>query len=427
MATKPAAPAAKTAKAEAEPRESKSFPAILDERSLTAELAAGRIRSVYVVASADVPGRDFRSDRPYADPQALLATARQIEAAALHRGDPALDYVKLDYLDGDFEAQGMHTLIASQLRAQSLFGGRRVVTVVHAEAMAFGEGKPKARSKAAKAEAELKGPHDPLERALAAVNPDDRDPPFVLIVVTQSATPSGSAWSALGRAGAVVLIAPLTVSALQAYMAEIGAPFGIRIAPGAAQKMWDRLGGSDPARLRSTADRLILDAGPGGAVTLNSVEDNVPVDREAAVWAVTDAMDRRDVARAMTVLHLLLDSGGEGDGDAIRTLGAIASQYVQLAAVSALVRQGASSLDCQRQLGLSPGRADNLMRQARSAKPGRTEHALRVLADLDRMLKSSRLGDRKQVGLRYTEQAVLAIVRGRDLLLHDPNTALQTL
>ncbi len=427
MATKPAAPAAKAAKPDGDARDSKTFPVVLDERALTAELAAGRLRPVYVVSSADIPGRDFRVDRPYADPQALLATARQIEAAALQRGDPALDYVLLDYLDGDFEAQGMHALIAGQLRAQSLFGGRRVVTVLHAEAMAFGEGKPKGRSKAAKAEADIQGPQDALERALLAVNPEDRDPPFVLIVLSQSVTPTGTAWSALARSGAVVLIAPLTVQALQEYLTETSAPFGIRVAAGVAQKMWDRLGGSDPARLRSTADRLILDAGPGGTISLGSVEENVPVDREAAVWAVTDAIERRDVARAMTVLHLLLEPSGDGEGDPIRTLGAIASQFVLVAHVSALLRQGAGSLEVQRALGVTQGRADNLIRNARAAKPERTQHALRVLADLDRMLKSSALGDRKQVGLRYTEQAVLAIMRGRELRVRSRTIAQQTL
>jgi hypothetical protein len=63
----------------------------------------------------------------------------------------------------------------------------------------------------------------------------------------------------------------------------------------------------------------------------------------------------------------------------------------------------------------------------RIVKPGRTEHALRVLADLDRMLKSSKLGDRKQIGLRYTEQAVLAIVRGRELHVQAQPTAQQSL
>ncbi|MBM4343676.1 MAG: hypothetical protein FJ100_09900 [Deltaproteobacteria bacterium] len=424
MATKPAAPAARAAKSEGE---AKGFPRVFDEKVLAAELATGRIRPVYVVSSADVPNRDRYADRPYADPQALLGTARRIEAVALQRGDPALDYVKLDYLDGDFEAQGMNALIAAQLRAQSLFGGRRVVTVVHADAMALGEGKPKGRSKAAKAAADAKGPQDPLERALLAVDPDDRDPAFVLIVVAQAVSPTGGAWEALARAGVVVLIAPLTVQALQAYLAETGAPHGIRIAAGVAQKVWDRLGGSDPARLRSTADRLILDAGPGGTVTTATVEDNVPVDREAAVWAVTDAIERRDVARAMTVLHLLLEPGGDGESDAIRTLGALASQYTQLAAATALVRKGATVMDLVRSVGVSPGRAEALVRQARTVNPSRTHHALRVLAQLDRMLKSSQLGEKRQVALRYTEQAVLAIVRGGDFHAPGPSTALQAL
>ncbi|MSQ84473.1 MAG: DNA polymerase III subunit delta [Myxococcales bacterium] len=423
MATRSAAASPK------EPKEPKESLVVVDDNGLNLELGTGRLRAVYVVTSGDDPNRPERSERPRADPAALIATARKIEEIALKRGDPALDYVRLDYLDGDFEAIGINNLIGNELRAQSLFGGRRVVTVVHAENLQFGEGKARGRAKAAKATEEDKRPTDQLEILLGRIDAHDANPPFVLIVVAETIDRRLVVWKSLIRAGMLVEVAPLTAMALQNYLISQGAPHNTRIAPQVAQKIWDRLGGSDAARLRSTADRLLLDAGIGGQLTVAAVEDTVPMDREGAVFAITDAIAQQDLVRALTVLHLLLGHGGPGEreGEVLKLVGFLASHYQSLAQVAAHMTAGRNQRDIEAATGLHPFRCEMMVRQLRTMKAGRLEMALQTVAELDIVMKSSALGDRKDSTSRWLEQALAALLRGHPLRLGRQRTALDTL
>lgn len=415
--------------------------------AVRAELAKGAIRPVYVVTSTHESQIPPRKDRPFADPMALLQAAREIEAAALRGGDPALDFVKIDYIDGDHEAVGVHNLIAGELRAMSLFGGRRVVTVVHADEIAFGDGKPKGKGKAkdkdkskdkdkakdkATAEAdEPKPPSDPLEFWLSRVNADDRNPPAVLILVAQAADSRPAAWRPVAAAALVVEVAPLNESALQEYLSSEGAKFGIKVHPAVAKKIWDRLGGADPARLRTTADRLLLDAGRGGAVTVQSVEDNVPMDRDAGVFAMVDAIADRDVLRALTVLHLMLEHAGATasarEEEAARLAGFLSSQFMQTALASTLAQTGKDYRAVAAELGLNDFRCQRMLQHARSMKAGRLELALQTIAELDIAMKSSQLGDRKDSGQRWLEQALAALARGTPLRMPAPRTVIDAL
>jgi DNA polymerase III delta subunit len=394
-------------------------------QELDRHLTSGALHAVYLVTSAEVEERGRNEERPGADPQALLAAARTVEQAALQGGDASLDLVKIDYLDGDSQGGGIHALIVSEARSMSLFGGRRVITVVHADELAFAEGdgaKVKGRKKASQGD-------DPLEVLVGTLDPSSTRPPFVLILVAEHFDRRRRSYKALAQAGAVVEVPPMTVQALQAWLESEGRPWSIQIERNVAQTIWNRLGGSDAARLRQTADRLILDAGPQGQVTVRMVEDSVPMDREAAIWAITDAIADEDVTRALTVLHLMLGglTNTERTGEVMRIMGFLNSQYTTLLHVASGRARGKGEAVVVQELAMNAYRLKNLVRQLNAMKPGRLEVALSALDAADQVLKSSALGDAKVASVRWMEQLVIALARGLPLRLRRASSVLDAL
>lgn len=385
---------------------------------LAAHLASGRLHGVYLVTSAEVEDRARGDDRPGADPQALLAVARAIEAAALIGGDAALDLVKVDYLDGDHQGGGIHALVAQEARSMSLFGGRRVITILHADALTFADA---ASDDAPKIKGKRRGPVgvDPLEALVTLLDPVAGKPPFVLIFVAEHFDRRKKAFKTLAQAGILVDVAPLTEASLQAYLEAEAAPFGISVEPRVASKIKERLGEGDASRLRQTADRLLLDAGPRGVLTVRMVETSVPMDREAAIWAITDAIADEDVTRALTVLHLMLDpaTASEREGENLRIIGFLNSNYTAMMHLASAWARNKPDAQIVEELGMNPWRLKNLARQLRTMRAGRLELALAAVDAADHVLKSTAIGERKVATTRWMEQLVVALARGTPLRL----------
>jgi DNA polymerase III delta subunit len=382
---------------------------------LQAELDAGRLRSVYLVTSAETEGRGRYEEKVGADPQTLLAVAARIEQAALLGGDRDLDHVKIDYLDGDHQATGTHDLISLEARSMSMFGLRRVITVVHADGLNFGENAK--ASKKAKAEV----PHeDSLEKLLNSFDSSLSNPPCVVIFIAEHLSRASRVCKAIGRAGAIVEVPPLTIATLQQYFETEASPWRITIERGVAQKVWDRLGGADPARLRQTADRLLLDAGPNGTVSIQSVEATVPMDREAAIFALTDAIAAQDPLRAVTVLHLMLEHvpPTAREEEVNKIVGFLSSQFQLLIRIQGLLQRGMGEGDIAAETGKSPSYIRNLCAQVRGMRqPGRLEDSLGRVADMEAIVRGTQLGDRKAATARWLEQSVLCLTRGTPVRL----------
>ncbi|MCO4764556.1 MAG: DNA polymerase III subunit delta, partial [Myxococcales bacterium] len=325
-------------------------------QELTDHLGAGDIAPVYVVTSAQPKGRPRRGQEPgTADPWALQAATQLVEAAALKGGDPSLDHVRIDYLDGDHQGAGVHQIIASEARSMSLFGGRRVVTVVHAETLEWGGAASTGKRKRSKKDA-----GDPLERVVADIDRAARAP-FVLIVVASKADRRKAAWKQVLAKAVEVAVPPLDAPSLQRYMEGEGKAYQIRVDRDVAQKIWDRLGGADAARLRQTADRLLLDAGPSGHLTRKHVEEVVPIDRDAAIFAITDALTDEDLPRAFAVLHLLLTHGTPP----LSMVAFLSSHYRTLMRVGAARGSGQGEAEIASSLGMHPFRVKRMLQQLR--------------------------------------------------------------
>ncbi len=385
---------------------------------LAAHLATGLLHGLYLVTAAEAGqlGRD--EDPPGADPALLRAASLHIESTAMKGGDPALDRVVIDYLDGDRDGDGVHTLAARETRNVSLFGGRRVVTILHADALAFSGGDADEPTTGRKKKSTGA---DPLEAVIAAIDPAAGRPPFVLIVVAERIDRRRKSWKLLMQHGALVEVPLMTVATLQQYLEVEGKPFGIRADRQVAQRVWDRLGGGDPSRLRQTADRLLLDAGPSGMVTVAMVDASVPMDRDAGVFAITDAITHGDGTRAITVLHLLLEHASatesERTGEVMKTFGILNGHYAALLKLhAALAKQPSASADQLGQMtGVHPYRIRNLLPQLRALRPGRLEQAIASLDAADTLLKSSAIGDRKVSTSRWLERLLLSLASGQPL------------
>lgn len=371
--------------------------------TLQAHLSADKLAPIYLVTSDDPPQeRGPAQDPPSADPAALRAVVADIEAAALRGGDPSLDLVRIDYLDGDHIGDGVHALIANEARSMSLFGGRRVVSVAHCEGLDYGEGTRK-RTKTAAGD-------DPLERLIAGL-PEGGAAPFILILCASRFDKRKRAYKDLAARGAIVAVRPMDPAQLQTYLVEQAAAFRIAVDRSVAQRIWDRLGGGEPARLRQTADRLLLDVGVNGRLTVEHVEAVVPLDRDAGVWAITDAIAAGDAIRGLSVLHLLIEHGQEP----IAICAAIAANLRGSLRVEAALRSGVADQQVGAAIGMHPYRAGEIVKQLRRMRPGQLERALQTVAELDVMLRATALGERKTATTRWLEMAIVALCNGTPL------------
>lgn len=387
--------------------------------ALTEHLAGGNLAAVYVVTSAAPQGRTpFGQQPPSADPWALQAATQALETAALEGGDRSLDHVRIDYLDGDHQGTGVHQVIASEARSMSLFGGRRVVTVLHTETLAWGGAGATGRRRRKKSDTA----GDPLEAVVEDIEREARAP-FILIFVATRIDRRKGAWAKVLKKAVEIAVPPLDPPSLQAYMEQTGQPFQIRVDRNVAQLVWDRLGAGDAARLRQTADRLLLDVGPNGHLTRKHVEDAVPIDRDAAVFAITDAMANEDLPRAFAVLHLLLTHGTAP----LAVVSFLASHYRALMQVGAARGAGQGEAEIAKSTGLHPFRVKRLCQQLGRIRSGRVELAVISLMQADVVLKSSGLGDRQVAGSRWMEQLLIALARGQRLRVPTPSSISRSL
>lgn len=385
------------------------------ETELDAFLQSGPLPAVFTVISGRFESENRREEPPVADPRALLAAARKIEAVALAGGDRALDYVQIDYLDGDHQATGVHWVIAQELRATSLFGGTRVVTVTHAETMVFDGGKGKGKARRGKAKSSVVEA-DPVERLLQQAETWQGPPPWVLIVVVENLRRDHNVFKTLARAGVVVEVAPFTKQALQTYLEKEGAKYKIKVDRSVGQIMWDRLGGGNAARLRNEADRLLLQVGPGGTISEALVLAEVPMDRDAATWALTGALREDDRVRAMTLVHMLVGSAQASDqvGRALGVLSGLTNYYRNLSSFLAMTKAGVPQAEIQFRLNQRDFGLRNLAAHGRKMRMGQLERALAAVVAADPLVKSS--------PVRWLERLVLALLRDEPLRV--PSTEL---
>lgn len=182
---------------------------------------------------------------------------------------------------------------------------------------------------------------------------------------------------------------------LQAWIRGRAREMGIEIEPRAAALLAERIGGmvaeTDIERGEQTRiaagelDKLATYAG-GRAITADDVEALVADTRPASLFAITNAVDRRDAAAAATALSRALRE----EQPALRILGALQGRISDLIVARDLAASGAQPAEITRRVGRgNPRMAERLVEAARRYSGAELEAMLVGLFEADLAIKTN--------------------------------------
>ncbi len=159
----------------------------------------------------------------------------------------------------------------------------------------------------------------------------------------------------------------------------------------AARELVDALG-ADMLCVSSELEKLLLYTMGRGRITLGDVETMVLGAKQRSLYELTDAISARNRARAIALLHGLLNSSDAGEDSAIGHLYMLARTFRQMLVIlEKNVRDQRAIWQALWQgFRIPPFAADDLIRQARRYKNRRElTRALRLIARADLELRSS--------------------------------------
>jgi DNA polymerase-3 subunit delta len=171
----------------------------------------------------------------------------------------------------------------------------------------------------------------------------------------------------------------------------------VRFDPDAARELVDSLG-ADMMLVSSEFEKLLLYISGRGAVegknrvTLGDVETMVLAAKQRSLYELTDAISAKDRARALALLHGLLNASDGGEDAAIGHLYMLARTFRQMLIIlEKNVRDSRAIWQALWQgFRMPPFAAEDLIRQARRYKSRRElTRALRLVARADLELRSS--------------------------------------
>lgn len=164
-----------------------------------------------------------------------------------------------------------------------------------------------------------------------------------------------------------------------------------RMEPDAARELVDALG-ADMMMISSELEKLLLYTHGRGRITLGDVETMVLGAKQRSLYELTDAISSHNRAKALALLHGLLNSSDAGEDAAIGHLYMLARTFRQMLVIlEKNVRdQRAIWAALWQGFRIPPFAADDLIRQARRYKNRRElTRALRLIARADMELRSS--------------------------------------
>jgi DNA polymerase III subunit delta len=158
----------------------------------------------------------------------------------------------------------------------------------------------------------------------------------------------------------------------------------------AARELVDALG-ADMMLVANELEKLILYTGAKRRITLGDVETMVLAAKQRSLYELTDAISAKDKARALALLHGLLNASDGGEDSAIGHLYMLARTFRQMLVIlEKNVRDSRAIWQALWQgFRMPPFAADDLIRQARRYKSRRDlTRALRLIARADLELRS---------------------------------------
>ncbi len=166
--------------------------------------------------------------------------------------------------------------------------------------------------------------------------------------------------------------------------------YEIQIDSDAARELIDALG-ADMMMVASEFEKLALYVGEKKRITLGDVETMVLAAKQRSLYELTDAISAKDKARALALLHGLLNASDGGEDSAIGHLYMLARTFRQMLVIlEKNVRDSRAIWQALWQgFRMPPFAADDLIRQARRYKSRRDlTRALRLIARADMELRS---------------------------------------
>jgi len=164
----------------------------------------------------------------------------------------------------------------------------------------------------------------------------------------------------------------------------------VTIEPDAARELADALG-ADMMLIAQEVEKLVLFVGAKKLVTLGDVETMVLAAKQRSLYELTDAISAKDRARALSLLHGLLNASDGGEDSAIGHLYMLARTFRQMLVIlEKNVRDSRAIWQALWQgFRMPPFAAEDVIRQARRYKSRRElTRALRLIARADLELRS---------------------------------------
>ncbi len=316
-----------------------------DYRRLQEELAAGRLRSVYVFAGDE----DFLMEE----------AAERIRSAIL--GDDRTAVNRISGKDAPL-AQ-----VLDMAETVSLFGGPRLVLVSDAPYFARTE-----------------KDEDSVRRLLALSS----GPYSTACIIFCCPDWQAAAKTAkeLAATGAVYRFGPLQQAALESWLRQRLAAHGKTASSHILALLVQRVG-SDTRRLAQEVDKLAVYLGHRKELDETAVMEATTRSLQGDIFALTDSVVSGRPARALTLLRDLLGAGEPP----LRILAMLVRQFRMLGDCRELLIDGCVQDELAAHLGVPPFVADKLAVQARKTDDAALARAFDLLLQADQDIKRGRV------------------------------------
>lgn len=174
---------------------------------------------------------------------------------------------------------------------------------------------------------------------------------------------------------------------LEQWVARHAQANGASIAADAVKLLIELVGTDNLRALDSEIEKLCIYVGRDGRIGVQQVRQLTTAMSESSIFDLTDALARRDHARALVLLHELLAGGAAP----LAIVGLTAAQTRTLIQVKALSERGMRAPQIAQTAGLAPFVVDKSLPLARTFTFAQLEAAHRSLLEVDVALKSSRM------------------------------------
>jgi DNA polymerase-3 subunit delta len=234
---------------------------------------------------------------------------------------------------------------------------------------------------------------EPAKKGKPAASPLDeladytKDPPpsTVMVLVSPKLHGQRRLVTTAKKAGFIVSCEPLSREALPGWITKTAREKGHAISPEVADLLAE-IAGPELGYVADAIERLSLYAGPQKPITEDAVAAVVTRVRQSSVWELIDAVGKRNTAGALAVLADVFDPRDGG----LRLLGAVAWSVRQLVKFESALKSGADPREAAQRAGMPPFKANDAARTVRAVPPGTLPGWMRLLAETDLALKSSR-------------------------------------